>query len=208
VLLLTGAAGYVDAVSYLLLGRVFTANMTGNTVLLGLALARGETGSILHTLLALVGFVVGGAAGAWIAHRGRHHDSWPRGVTIALGVECVLLTALAGARPAVVALQVLLASVAMGIQSAAARRLDVFGVATTFVTGTLTSLVSLIARHGVLASATGHGKRFLAGVWGVYVAGAMAAGLATNGFGDDALLVPAALVAVVVVAAAARFWRA
>jgi uncharacterized membrane protein YoaK (UPF0700 family) len=40
VLLLTGAAGYVDAVSYLLLGRVFTANMTGNTVLLGLAIVR------------------------------------------------------------------------------------------------------------------------------------------------------------------------
>ena len=42
VLLLTAAAGYVDAVSYLALGRVFTANMTGNTVLLGLALVQRD----------------------------------------------------------------------------------------------------------------------------------------------------------------------
>ena len=181
--------------------------MTGNTVLLGLALARGETGSILHTLLALIGFVVGAAAGALIAYRGRGDTGWPRGVTIALAIECVVLTALGGARSAVVALPVLLAAVAMGIQSAAARRLDVFGVATTFVTGTLTSLVSLIARHGVMASATGHGKRFLAGVWAIYVAGAMAAGLATHAVGDGALVVPAVLVAVVVIVAAARFWR-
>ena len=40
--MLTAAAGYVDAVSYLALGRVFTANMTGNTVLLGLSLVQAH----------------------------------------------------------------------------------------------------------------------------------------------------------------------
>jgi uncharacterized membrane protein YoaK (UPF0700 family) len=120
----------------------------------------------------------------------------------------VLLAVLASERSSLIAVQVSLAALAMGIQSAAARRLDVLGVATTFITGTLTNLVSLIARHGVLASASGHGKRLLAGVWGVYVAGAMAAAAATRTIPDLALLVPAAIVAVVVVTAAARFWRA
>jgi uncharacterized membrane protein YoaK (UPF0700 family) len=206
--MLTGAAGYVDAISYLALGRVFTANMTGNTVLFGLALVHGEIASIVNTLVALAGFLVGGAIGARIAYRGPRDDGWPRGVTIALGVECVLLAVLANERTSAGAFAVLLAALAMGIQSAAARRLDVLGVATTFLTGTLTSLVSLIARHGVLPSASGHGKRFLAGVWSVYVAGAMAAGLLNRHLPDHDLLVPPALVATVVVLAAARFWRA
>ncbi len=208
VLLLTGAAGYVDAVSYLALGRVFTANMTGNTVLLGLSVVLGDADGTGRALLALGGFLVGGVAGAWIAYRGPSEEGWPRGVTIALIVECVLLAALANDRSEVLGVRVVLAAVAMGIQSAAARRLDVLGVATTFVTGTLTSLVSLIARHGVLASASGHGKRLLAAVWVVYVVGAMAAGAATQLAADLALLAPVLLVAVVATTAAARFWRA
>ena len=145
---------------------------------------------------------------AWVAYRGPRDEGWPRGVTIALAVECVLLAVLANERATAGALAVLLAAVAMGIQSAAARRLDVLGVATTFLTGTLTSLVSLVARHGVLPSASGHGKRFLAGVWGVYVAGAMAAGIFERQLPDYDLLVPPAIVATVVVLATARFWRA
>jgi uncharacterized membrane protein YoaK (UPF0700 family) len=207
VLLLTGAAGYVDAVSYLALGRVFTANMTGNTVLLGLSVVLGDADGTGRSLLALGGFLVGGVAGAWIAYRGPSEEGWPRGVTIALIVECVLLAALANDRSEVLGVRVVLAAVAMGIQSAAARRLDVLGVATTFVTGTLTSLVSLIARHGVLASASGHGKRLLAAVWVVYVVGAMAAGAAMQLAADLALLAPVLLVAVVATTAAARFWR-
>ena len=97
-------------------------------------------------------------------------------MTIALGFECLLLAALAGDRSSMLVGRVTLAALAMGIQSAAARRLDVFGIATTFVTGTLTSLVSLIARHGMGPTATGHGKRLLATAWVVYVVGAMAAG--------------------------------
>ncbi len=207
-LLLTGAAGYVDAVSYLTLGRVFTANMTGNTVLLGLSVVVGDAEGTGRALLALGGFLVGGVAGAWIAYRGPNEEGWPRGVTIALIVECVLLAALANDRSAILEVRVVLAAVAMGIQSAAARRLDVLGVATTFITGTLTSLVSLIARHGVLASASGHGKRLLFTVWVVYVVGAMAAGAATQLVADLALLAPVLMVAVVAATAAARFWRA
>jgi uncharacterized membrane protein YoaK (UPF0700 family) len=189
------------------LGRVFTANMTGNTVLLGLALVQGDADNAGRALLALSGFLGGGAVGAWIAYRGRSGHPWPRGVTVALVVESLLLAALASDRTASLALQVGLAAVAMGIQSAAARRLDVLGVATTFVTGTLTSLISLIVRHGVLPSASGHGKRLLAAVWIVYVAGAMAAGACTRTAPALALLPPVLIVATVAAVSAARFWR-
>jgi len=208
VLLLTGAAGYVDAISYLALGRVFTANMTGNTVLFGLAIVEGDGGAIVRTALALAAFVVGAAIGAWLVHRDDHPARWPRGVTVALGVECVLLAALAADRSSLLVGRVTLAALAMGVQSAAARRLDVFGIATTFVTGTLTSLVSLIARHGVGPAAAGHGKRMLATAWGVYVLGAMAAGGLMQAAPALTLLVPVGIVLAVVAIAAARFWRA
>jgi uncharacterized membrane protein YoaK (UPF0700 family) len=197
----------VDAVSYLALGRVFTANMTGNTVLLGLSLVQGDADGAGRALVALGGFLAGGGVGAWIAYRGQAAQPWPRGVTVALVVECVLLAALAIDRSASLALRVLLAAVAMGIQSAAARRLDVLGVATTFVTGTLTSLISLIVRHGVLSSASGHGKRLLAAVWIVYVVGAMAAGMVTQTAPALALLPPVLIVAAVAAVSTARFWR-
>jgi uncharacterized membrane protein YoaK (UPF0700 family) len=205
---LSAAAGYVDAVSYLALGRVFTANMTGNTVLLGVAVVTGDADAAGRAGLALLGFLAGAGVGAWIAYLGPREEGWPRGVTIALIVECVFLAALANDRSEILGLRVVFAALAMGIQSAAARRLDVFGVATTFITGTLTSLVSLIARHGVLPSASGHGKRFLASVWGIYVLGAMAAGAAIRLAPDLVWLTPVALVATVVGVAAARFWRA
>jgi uncharacterized membrane protein YoaK (UPF0700 family) len=207
VLLLTGAAGYVDAISYLALGRVFTANMTGNTVLLGLSLVQGDPEGAGRAMLALVGFLVGAAAGAWIAYRGPSEEGWPRGVTVALILECVLLAALANDQSSTLAIRVVFAAVAMGIQSAAARRLDLYGVATTFVTGTLTNLISLVVRHGVLPSASGHGKRLLTAVWGIYVLGAMAAGMTLQVAPDLAWLVPAGVVALVVVLATTRFWR-
>ena len=198
----------MDAISYLALGRVFTANMTGNTVLLGLAIVQGDAEATGRAALALGGFLVGGGIGARIAYRGPREAGWPRGVTIGLIVECVPLAALASDRSASIAVRIVLAAIAMGIQSAAARRLDIFGIATTFVTGTLTSLISLIVRHGVLPSASGHGKRLLATVWLVYVIGAMTAGALIHLAPDSAWLIPVLIVATVVATSAARFWRA
>jgi uncharacterized membrane protein YoaK (UPF0700 family) len=176
-------------------------------VLFGLAIVQGEGAAVVRTALALVAFVAGTAVGAWLVHRSEQPAYWPRGVTVALGLECVLLAALAADRSSMLVGRVTLAALAMGVQSAAARRLDVFGIATTFVTGTLTSLVSLMARHGVGPAASGHGKRMLATAWGVYVIGAMAAGVLTRTNPSVALLVPVGLVLAVVAIAAARFWH-
>ncbi|HMC05510.1 MAG TPA: YoaK family protein, partial [Actinomycetota bacterium] len=59
VLGLTLVAGCTDAISYLGLGRVFTANMTGNTVLLGVAVAQRDAGAAARSAAALGGFVLG-----------------------------------------------------------------------------------------------------------------------------------------------------
>jgi uncharacterized membrane protein YoaK (UPF0700 family) len=154
-LLLTLAAGSVDAISYLGLGHVFTAMMTGNTVLLGLALGQGHVLAALRSILALMGFAAGVTIGALIVQRDRRQADWPPGVTRALGLEGILLAAfavawnLSGPHPgdAIVYPSIVVTAVAMGIQSAAVQRLGIPGVMTTYITGTLTSLMVDLARN-------------------------------------------------------------
>src|SRR5215467_5739972 len=94
-LALTWAAGVGDAVSYLGLGRVFTAMMTGNTVLLGLALAQGELHAALRSILALLGFALGVVLGALVVERDESDAEWPACVTAALAVESLILAVFA-----------------------------------------------------------------------------------------------------------------
>ena len=192
-LALTWAAGSVDAISYLGLGHVFTAMMTGNTVLLGLALAQGEVWAVLRSIIALVGFVAGAAVGALIVERGGERDVWPPAVTWALALEGTVLLLFSvvwalsgpGRGEGVVHILIVLSGVAMGIQAAAVRRLGVPGIATTYITGTLTSLmVDLVGwlRAGVqtaavdAAPAVNWERRvgLLAAVFVVYGLGALA----------------------------------
>src|ERR1700732_4450087 len=74
-IVLTVVTGLVDAVSYLRLGRVFVTNQTGNVVFLGFALAGAGGITATASLLALVAFAGGAAAGGrlgapWVSHRG------------------------------------------------------------------------------------------------------------------------------------------
>ena len=148
-LLLTCAAGSVDAISYLGLGHVFTAMMTGNTVLLGLAVAQQQATAALRSLLALGGFAAGVVIGATIVERDRKKLDWPPVVTGALAVEGVILCMFTigwhltetARNPSAVHALIVLSGIAMGIQSVAIRHLNVPGIATTYITGTLTSLV-------------------------------------------------------------------
>ena len=147
-LLLTLAAASIDAISYLGLEHVFTAMMTGNTVLLGLALAQGEILAALRSVLALIGFVIGVFVGAIIVERESYPAEWPVAVTAALAFETILLAIFAASftlfesvRGGMIYLLIILSALAMGVQSAAVRRLGVPGIATTYITGTLTSLM-------------------------------------------------------------------
>jgi uncharacterized membrane protein YoaK (UPF0700 family) len=146
----------VDAVSFLGLGQVLTAAMTGNTVLLGLSIGQADAQAALRAGIALAGFVAGAVLGAAIVERGARAAIWSPAVTVALGLELIVLIALAlgwhfaggEADRSIAVLDALIASagLAMGIQSAAAQRIGVPGAATTYVTGTLTSLAARLVR--------------------------------------------------------------
>jgi uncharacterized membrane protein YoaK (UPF0700 family) len=146
---LAWVGGSLDAVSYLALGHVFTGNMTGNTVLLAMALGTGNMGRALRSLLAVLGFVLGVAAGTGLL-RGQG-TGWSVRVSRVLALEAMLLGAAALAitwntgptipEPRARGLVILLGAV-MGMQSAAVRQVHLAGVWTTFITGTLTEWVA------------------------------------------------------------------
>jgi uncharacterized membrane protein YoaK (UPF0700 family) len=233
VLLLACVAGGVDAVSYMSLGHVFTANMTGNTVLLGLALGQAESRAVVRSSLALIGFLAGAFLGAWGGSLGRYSGVWPPAVTLTLVVEELLLIAMAVAwhltsdldsNQAARAILILLSALAMGIQSAVGHQLRLSGIATTYITGTLTSLMArLIAgMRSVPASEanpdqSGSGSTagaahetptvgFLAATWVIYISGAAAAAAMTAFFESLlALALPIALLTVVIVMAVSYF---
>ena len=88
-LALTFTTGLVDAVSYLALGRVFTANMTGNIVLLGFGIAGGEGLPVVGPLVSLAAFLVGAVIGGALVKR--IGDRHPLLVARALGIEVSLI---------------------------------------------------------------------------------------------------------------------
>ncbi len=147
--------------SFLGLGRVFTANMTGNLVLLGIAIGQGQLEGSVRSVVAFAGFALAVLIGVRLTEEvpspsSKSPSLWPRSVTIALLAEFGLLVAfLAGwevagvpAATPVLAALVALSAGAMGVQAGAARRLGVAGVTTVFVTGMLTSLIAEVATAG------------------------------------------------------------
>ncbi len=145
---LTFLTGVVDAASYLRLGHVFVANMTGNIVFLGFALAGAGGLSAASSIVALCSFLLGAAAGGRLggrssAHRGRLLRA--TGSAQVLLTLLALIVAVAVGEPlssaARYALIVPLA-LAMGVQNAAAQRLAVPELTTTVLTKTLTGIAS------------------------------------------------------------------
>lgn len=231
-LLLTWAAGSMDAMSYLGLGHVFTAMMTGNTVLLGLSLGQGHILAALRSILALIGFAAGVATGALIVQPDQRQGNWPPAVTRALTLEGVLLGAFAltwhltGAERGAAAVYALImvSALAMGIQSAAAHRLGIPGIMTTYITGTLTSLVvglvSGLRSADEPSSTTGASERaagaprpavvwerrirLLAAVFMLYGCGALVGGILQARSSSSVALLPLVAVGVVVVNAGVR----
>jgi uncharacterized membrane protein YoaK (UPF0700 family) len=152
---LAAAAACADAFSYLGLGRVFTANMTGNTILLTLAIAQRDVQRAIRSGLAVAGFVAGAGAGTALM-RGRGRRIRPSELVKPLIVECgltaVVLISWAVAGGVVHGwanrLLIVLIGGAMGLQSAGVGILPGTGVTTTFLTGTWTDLAHGIVRPG------------------------------------------------------------
>jgi len=153
-LALTIVTGLVDAVSILSLGRVFVANMTGNVVFVGFAIAGASGFSLGASLSALAGFLVGAGVGGLLGRRLRTHRGRLLLCGAVLETLCVsggLLIVLsagtplgAGAKDATAGL----VAVALGAQNAVVRVLGVPDLTTTVLTLTLTGLVSDV-RAGV-----------------------------------------------------------
>jgi uncharacterized membrane protein YoaK (UPF0700 family) len=152
-LMLTVVTGLVDAVSFLKLGHVFVANMTGNVVFLGFSAAGGSQVDALSVMTAIAAFLIGAFVGGGIAlraggHRGRLL-AFATGIKVSL-VIVAMITAYAVSvtigvgRYTVIALLAL----AMGIQNATARKLNVRDVTTTVLTMTLTGLAADLWRPG------------------------------------------------------------
>jgi uncharacterized membrane protein YoaK (UPF0700 family) len=148
-LLLTATTGLIDAVAFLGLGRVFTANMTGNVVFLAFAIAGAKGLSVSASVLALVCFLAGALAGGRLAAAmdQRSRQKW---MVIATSGEALLL---AGAVVAAIGVPldgtfgqrwpiVALTAAAMGVRNATVRRLGAADLTTTVLTLTLTGLAA------------------------------------------------------------------
>ena len=158
-LALTVVTGLVDATSFLKLGHVFVANMTGNIVFLGFGIAGAGGISIWASLTALSSFLAGGLVGGrlgarWSSDRGRQLLATTSAEFLLLSGATVI-AALSGGeigRASRYGVIVLLA-IAMGIQNATARRLAVADLTTTVLTMTLTGIAADAALAG------GHGSK-------------------------------------------------
>jgi uncharacterized membrane protein YoaK (UPF0700 family) len=152
VVILTLCTGALDAVCFLRLGRVFSSVITGNLALIGIAVGEKNGGLAANGGLTLAGYAAGvvlGTAFAGMAERGQ--PVWPRRVTVTLAVELVILVAfsagwlISGSHRGAATRMVLLvlAAAAMGVQTAAVRRLG--QMSTTYLTSTLTGLFAAVA---------------------------------------------------------------
>jgi uncharacterized membrane protein YoaK (UPF0700 family) len=166
-IVLTFGSGATDVASFTRLGGVFTSVMTGNIVLWGLSVAQRSVALASHTAVSIGGYIAGVAGGTWIAHgfkatsAGADGDQQrasvlPGHVNWALFGELILLAGMTagweitGARPAGWVQFCLLAvtAAAMGVQASAVNEMGLAHVSTTFLTGTLTGLVSSLASPG------------------------------------------------------------
>jgi uncharacterized membrane protein YoaK (UPF0700 family) len=184
---LTMTTGLVDAVSVLGLGRVFTANMTGNVVFLGFAMARVPGFSAARAVVSLAGFLVGaligGRLGASMASVSRRR--WLLTVAVveaglffvaawvAIGYDIETTTPVTSLYAMIV-----LTAVAMGLRNATVRRLAVADLTTTVLTLTLTG----IAADSVLAGGSNlNWVRRLAAIVAIFAGAAIGAVLLSKG---------------------------
>ena len=154
---LAAGSGSADGWSYFGLGHAFVANVTGNTVLLGISVFHG-TGNALHQMIALAGYVLGTAVGTTLNGNIHPGSVWARPVSRSLFLEGILLllaeiawiSAHGHPAPALQAEMLGTTAVAIGIQSGAMMQLKIPGIVTTYITGTWTTLVNgltLLARR-------------------------------------------------------------
>ena len=151
---LTLVTGIIDAVSVLSLGHVFVANMTGNVVFLGFALAGQGNVHVSVVLTSLFAFVVGALAGGRLGAGAPAR--FAQGFVLELGF-LMLASTLASVMPATTFVSYILVAslaLAMGIRNALVRKLAVPDMTTTVLTLTITGLAADSSLAG------GHNQRW------------------------------------------------
>jgi uncharacterized membrane protein YoaK (UPF0700 family) len=155
-IMLAASAGSADAWSYFGLGRAFVANMTGNTVILGLAVFQ-DHGDMVHPAIALGCYACGAMIGSVLTEKVQPGAVWARAISWTLMLEALLLLAAEAGWMAVhlhvsysPSLEVLLGTLALaiGMQSGAMVQLKIPGIVTTYITGTWTTMLSGLVRLG------------------------------------------------------------
>lgn len=157
-LVLAAAAGASDGWSYTELGHAFVANMTGNTVLMGLAVF--GKGSVEHPAISVACYAAGAMAATFLARGVREGAVWARAVSWVLLLEGGIMATAEAVWAAMrefpsgahVPVEALLGCVAfaIGMQSGAMLRLKVPGVVTTYITGTWTMMASNVVKLGTV----------------------------------------------------------
>ncbi len=186
--LLCIVAGYVDAVGYLALGHVFAANMTGNTVLLAIAAARGEMHLATIYVATLVAFFLGALLAAAIKRVGPVY------------LPLLLAAALLALAPTTSALRIsslLLLAASMGLQGSSLSTFGTTSLHTVVVTGTIMKLADgvidrLWRTASTRAKPSSETLPLLTVAWVSYGVGAAAGAVAIDHIGRS-LLVPALL---------------
>jgi uncharacterized membrane protein YoaK (UPF0700 family) len=153
-LVLAASAGSADAWSYSGFGHAFVANMTGNTVLLGLAVFQYH-GDLIHPVISLGCYAIGALIGPLLTGKVQAGTLWSKTISRTLMLEAFLLLAAEAGwigiqlrishAPSV---EVLLGTVALsiGIQSSTMVQLKIPGVVTTYITGTWTTMLGGLVR--------------------------------------------------------------
>ncbi len=193
-ILLTVSTGAVDAISFLALGKVFTAFMTGNLVFLGIGIGGPGGPRLAGPLVSLAAFAVGVLLAGAVT--GTRRTS--RALALAAGFETAFLlvwVSVSGA-PGEITRDLLigLSAVAMGLQSGAIGTLGVQGIFTTAATATVITLMESAAER------TGIGERARLGlVLAALIAGTAAGALLLDHARTYAPALPAGLALVAAV---------
>lgn len=198
VVLLCATGGYVDAFGFIALGSVFPANMTGNTVLLGIAVARGEWPRVTTFALTLGAFFLGALAASILKRIFRRPL-----ISFALAAALLIFAQLApmGTRE-----DLMLVAAVMGLQGASLSRFGGINLQTVVVTGTILNLADGIVsrcwldrgKAGTPADVTAPGV-----AWFAYATGAAAGAVAVE-LVQRPLLIPAVVLVILVADLAIR----
>ena len=170
-IVLTLLGGYVDAIGYISLGHVYVANMSGNSVAVGVQSSRMDGPELWRSLWPIISFLVGVLVSRLIVNWGTA-GAWRSLAAPVITFEALALAGFMLVPPG--AAGVFLAACAMGTQAATLSRFNGVTVYTSFVTGTLVKFGEHAAdRNGTWAA-------WFGGLWMAYIVGAILGGTAVR----------------------------